>query len=145
MLTDLMRVIESRTGQPLEFQRQPNRGPMMSRINQSSFERYATELLIPHLLERHGTDPQTLTEQASLPSLTSALSNQADVRVFHNANDFILSPGGLDWLRETLGDRLTVFPDGGYLGNLWVPQVQESILDALDPGPGVRDPSAMAR
>jgi ABC-type transporter lipoprotein component MlaA/pimeloyl-ACP methyl ester carboxylesterase len=144
-LTDLMTVIEERTGQPLQVQQQPRRGPLMSRINQSSFERYAAELLVPHLIERHTANRETLTRQASLTGLSSKLSDNSSVRVFTNANDFILSSAGLAWLRETLGDRLTVFPDGGHLGNLWAPQVQQSILEALDPGKVTRDPSAMAR
>ena len=58
----------------------------------------------------------------------------SEVRVFTNANDFIVSDQGRDWLRQTFGDRLRVFPDGGHLGNLADPSVQQAILDALAPG-----------
>ncbi|MNP85317.1 hypothetical protein D3C76_1850040 [compost metagenome] len=36
----------------------------------------------------------------------------------HNADDLILGPGDLGFLRRTLGDRLTVYPHGGHCGNL---------------------------
>jgi len=131
MLADLMALVEKLTGERLQIQPQPERGALMSRINQSSFERYAAELLVPHLLERHGSDRQTLTRQASLPSLASKLQGRTDVRVITNANDFILSAEGLDWLRHTFGDRLIVFPDGGHLGNLQEAEVQQAIVDGF--------------
>jgi len=36
----------------------------------------------------------------------------------HNADDIILGPGDLGFLRKTFGDRLTVYPHGGHCGNL---------------------------
>jgi pimeloyl-ACP methyl ester carboxylesterase len=54
------------------------------------------------------------------------------VRVVANADDFLLAPEHLRWLEDTLGERLTVFPAGGHLGNLWRPEVQAAIGRALD-------------
>jgi hypothetical protein len=36
----------------------------------------------------------------------------------HNADDVILGAGDLGFLRQTFGDRLTVYPYGGHCGNL---------------------------
>lgn len=36
----------------------------------------------------------------------------------HNADDPILGPGDLGYLRRTFGSRLTVYPYGGHCGNL---------------------------
>jgi ABC-type transporter lipoprotein component MlaA len=133
MLCDLLAAIEQHTGHRLQIEPQPGRGPLLSRINQSSFERYAAEILVPHLREKHGSDRETLTRQASLTALASKLGGMSEVRVMTNANDFILSAEDLDWLRQTFGERLTVFPEGGHLGNLNDPRVQQAILDALAP------------
>jgi len=52
--------------------------------------------------------------------------------VIVNANDFLLAGGDLAWLHATFGpDHLTVFPQGGHLGNLINPKVQATIVAAL--------------
>jgi hypothetical protein len=35
-----------------------------------------------------------------------------------NADDFILTPANLEFLRRTFGDRARVYPRGGHGGNL---------------------------
>ena len=49
-----------------------------------------------------------------------------------HADDFILGQENLERMQRALGDRLTVFPSGGHLGNLYLPPVQEGIFGALD-------------
>ncbi len=50
-----------------------------------------------------------------------------------NQNDFLLPDEDLAWLKTTFAaDQLTVFEQGGHLGNLSHPAVQKAILDALD-------------
>jgi len=49
-----------------------------------------------------------------------------------NRNDFLLADEDLAWLRATFGsEQLTVFEQGGHLGNLSNPAVQKTILEAL--------------
>lgn len=133
MMMDTLAAIEERGGGRLQLQKQPNRGPLVSRINQSSFARYAEELIIPHLLTKHGSGAsnESLVEAASLTSLTGALAENDRIRILTNANDFILSEDDLRWLQQNLGSRVTVFPDGGHLGNLYLPAVQTVVLEAL--------------
>jgi hypothetical protein len=50
--------------------------------------------------------------------------------VFHNQDDFLLSEEDWSWLKNIMGRRLTVFSAGGHLGNLYVPEVQNYILEA---------------
>ena len=48
-------------------------------------------------------------------------------------NDFLLPDEDLQWLRATFQpEQLTVFEEGGHLGNLTHPAVQKAILKALD-------------
>jgi hypothetical protein len=55
-----------------------------------------------------------------------------------NRDDFLLPADDLAWLKTTFApDQLTVFEQGGHLGNLSHPAVQKAILEALE---GLRDP-----
>ncbi|NON33454.1 serine/threonine protein kinase, partial [Klebsiella pneumoniae] len=38
--------------------------------------------------------------------------------VMHNADDVILGPGDIGFLRKVFGERLTLYPHGGHCGNL---------------------------
>ncbi|MFO1501813.1 MAG: alpha/beta fold hydrolase [Verrucomicrobiota bacterium] len=83
--------------------------------------------------ERRGVAPDQLLKAAGdLRQYATPLGADGRVRVIVNRNDFLLEDADLDWLRTTLGaDRLTVFDQGGHLGNLGHPDVQQAILAAL--------------
>jgi len=54
------------------------------------------------------------------------------IRIIVNQNDFLLADEDLNWLHATFGpEQLTVFEQGGHLGNLFNPAVQKTILGAL--------------
>jgi hypothetical protein len=54
------------------------------------------------------------------------------VRVIVNENDFLLTDADLAWLHATFTpEQLTVFKQGGHLGNLSNPYVQKTIVAAL--------------
>jgi ABC-type transporter lipoprotein component MlaA/thioesterase domain-containing protein len=121
----------------------PARGLLLEEINHSSFEGYVRRLVLPHFLESgatHATE-ESLLGASGLRGLAGALASDARVRVLTNADDFLLGPDDAAWLKATLGERATVFPQGGHLGNLWMPSVQQALLDALD-GEPARDAPA---
>lgn len=64
------------------------------------------------------SDLETVIQASSLYALTDYLQQSKKISVMHNANDIILGPGDLGYLRRTFTDRLTVYPYGGHLGNL---------------------------
>jgi hypothetical protein len=71
-----------------------------------------------------------------LQTYSAGLRANPDIRVIDNQNDFLLADEDLAWLRATFPlERLTVFPQGGHLGNLTNPKVQAAILAALTPLP----------
>ncbi|GGH88754.1 serine/threonine protein kinase [Pseudomonas fluvialis] len=83
------------------------------------FDCYLSEQLIPSWRALHdGGSLAQLIEQASLYALSEYLGNSRKVAVMHNADDPILGPGDLGYLRRTFGSRLTVYPYGGHCGNL---------------------------
>ena len=57
-----------------------------------------------------------------------------------NADDFILTPANLDFLRRTFGDRARVYPRGGHGGNLEYKDNADDILRFLHAG-GEKEPS----
>mgnify|MGYP000470409389 CR=1 FL=1 len=59
-----------------------------------------------------------LVNQVSLYALEDYLKSSPKIAVMHNADDLILGPGDLGFLRRTFGERLTVYPHGGHCGNL---------------------------
>jgi hypothetical protein len=54
------------------------------------------------------------------------------IRHFANRNDFLTTPADVAWIRETLvPERVTLFPTGGHLGNLYKPEVQAEIMASI--------------
>lgn len=103
-----------------------------------TFEEYMEEYLLPLWRDRHpGADRADLIHGIGLRSLADWLARADHVFASHNADDIILGPGELDFLRATMGSRLTVWPRGGHLGNmLYRPNVahfQSLFADALPP------------
>lgn len=84
-----------------------------------NFDCYIRKQLLP-FWQKHegGTDLNQLIQQDSLYPIADYLHDSAKIAVMTNADDLILGPGDLTFLRRTLGDRLTVYPHGGHCGNL---------------------------
>ena len=59
-----------------------------------------------------------LIDQVSLYALEDYLRSSRKIAVMHNADDLILGPGDIGFLRRTFGDRLMLYPRGGHCGNL---------------------------
>jgi ABC-type transporter lipoprotein component MlaA len=140
MMIDALGAIERKGAPVLQILEQSDgaHSSLLDPINQSSFRRYGDELILPFYRERvgRGVTREDLAAQASLRTHERLLRASDLVHVFTNANDFILGDENLAWLREVAGARLTVFPDGGHLGNLHLEPIQEAILEALDGAPG---------
>jgi hypothetical protein len=71
-------------------------------------------------------------ELADAHSLTGSLPTDGRVRVFVNANDFLLPPEDIQWLIDTFGEsHVTVRPSGGHAGSMHRREVQQQIVDSL--------------
>jgi pimeloyl-ACP methyl ester carboxylesterase len=91
----------------------------MKRSTRWTFRRYLDEMLLPYWRGRvPGLDRDTLVRSASLESIGPFLAEAGHVGVMTNADDFILTPANLAFLRHTFGDRARVYPHGGHGGNL---------------------------
>ena len=112
------------------------REPVYQEILQYSYQDYFEKFAIPYYQARGLASPtaETLEKAGDLRTYDAGLRANPDIRVIVNQNDFLLADEDLAWLHATFApEQLTVFPQGGHLGNLSNPTVQKTILAALTP------------
>lgn len=63
-------------------------------------------------------DLETLIQATSLYALKDYLAGSTKIGAMHNADDIILGTGDIRFLKEHFGERFTLYPYGGHLGNL---------------------------
>jgi pimeloyl-ACP methyl ester carboxylesterase len=121
---------------------QANLGKREVEADRYGFEDYLAKFVGPQL-GAMGLTPATLKNE-TLYGLKDFLSTHREVEVFHNADDFLLRPQDIAYLQETLGNRLTLFPHGGHMGNVWYPANQKMLAQALGSGPVPEAPKPVA-
>ena len=67
----------------------------------------------------------------SFGAILDRIRDNPRVYVMHNADDVLSDRDALLALKEALGERMTLYPYGGHLGNLWYRENREHILAAL--------------
>ncbi len=93
--------------------------PYFEKAAKCNFVCYANQQLLPvWQAGNQGGSLEEMNQQASLYALEEYLKNNQKIAVMTNADDLILGPGDLTFLRNTFGERLTVYPLGGHCGNL---------------------------
>jgi ABC-type transporter lipoprotein component MlaA len=110
------------------------RNPVYQEILQYSYQDYYEKFVIPYYQARGLASPaaQTLEKAGDLRTYEAGLRANPNVRIIVNQNDFLLADIDLAWLHATFAsEQLTVFGQGGHLGNLVNPAVQKAILGAL--------------
>ena len=84
-----------------------------------SFFDYFNEFFLPYFQKRvPGLTREALIANLDLRSIEGYLKSTNKFGVMANENDFLLSKGDLDYLRQLFGNRAKVYPRGGHLGNL---------------------------
>ncbi len=112
------------------------REPMYQEILQYSYQDYFERFAIPYYQAQGLASPtaETMEKAGDLRTYDAGLRANPNIRIIVNQNDFLLTDEDLGWLHATFGPgQLTVFPQGGHLGNLSNLTVQKSILAALTP------------
>jgi phospholipid-binding lipoprotein MlaA len=118
-----------------------HRAPAFREAAEYSFMEYVHAFLLPYFARREPdiafTDEgaRRLFLNSDLHAAEPGLLGNERVHVLTNENDFLLRPDDLDWLRETFGERLILFPDGGHLGNVYREYLQDVIGDTLEDAP----------
>ena len=112
------------------------REPLYQEILQYSYQDYFEKFVVPYYQTRGLASPtQAALETAGdLRTYDAGLRANPDIRIIVNQNDFLLADEDLAWLHATFAtNQLTVFAQGGHLGNLSNLTVQKAILAALTP------------
>jgi ABC-type transporter lipoprotein component MlaA len=110
------------------------RAPLYEEIFQYSFQDYFAQFAVPYYQARGVESPtaEAIEKAGDLRTYEAGLRTNPNVRIIVNQNDFLLTDDDLAWLRSTFTpEQLTVFPQGGHLGNLFNPTVQKTIVGAL--------------
>ncbi|MBS0581113.1 MAG: alpha/beta fold hydrolase [Proteobacteria bacterium] len=97
-----------------------------------TFAEYFERVFVPYYLARRpGATRDSLVAQNRLDLIGPELSGNPDYYALTNADDLILDADELAWLRNTLGERIAVYPHGGHLGNLGERQQAADLLQML--------------
>ena len=108
-----------------------NRNSAYDEISHWSYSDYFHKLVVPYYATR-GISASQIIYEADLRNKSTPLRSNSKVRVISNRNDFLLGPSDAAWLKSTFsGKKLTMFPNGGHLGNLSSPPMRAAILEAL--------------
>jgi Alpha/beta hydrolase family len=93
------------------------------------FEDYFENLLYPYYQAYDpGLTRQQMIDESSLERIGTFLAETDRVGLVTNADDIILAPGDIDFLRRTFSTRATIFPNGGHCGNLEHKQMVAAIV-----------------
>ena len=110
------------------------RDPVYQEILQYSYGDYFEKFATPYYEDRELGTPagEAIEKGGDLRTYVAGLRANPNIRIIVNQNDFLLTAEDLAWLRATFpAERLTVFDEGGHMGNLANPIVQKSIVEAL--------------
>jgi hypothetical protein len=110
------------------------REPVYQEILKYSYQNYFDKFVIPYY-QTNGLGSLAATVLANagdLRTYEAGLRANPNLRIIVNQNDFLLADEDLAWLKTTFSPaQLTVFKQGGHLGNLSNATVQKTILDGL--------------
>src|SRR5207249_4962523 len=109
------------------------RAPVYEEILQYSYRDYFEKFVSPYYYAQVASPTaEALARAGDLRTYDAGLRANPNIRIIVNQNDFLLAEEDLAWLQATFtAEQLTVFEQGGHLGNLFNPAVQKSILGAL--------------
>lgn len=93
--------------------------PYLKRALWWRFTDYFDLMVVPYWLRKHPTHSRDdLIRLVSLESLADYLQQSDKIGLITNADEIILTEENLEFLKETFGQRATIFPWGGHCGNI---------------------------
>lgn len=103
-----------------------------------TFTEYSEKIGLPAWRIQTGepqADLASFTRRGSLAPILDQLRGNSKVQIVHNADDFLAERKSIEELKEAMGDRMTLYPHGGHLGNLWYPETKEYLLGLFKASP----------
>jgi len=94
----------------------------------TTFANYLDGIMVPYFSARDtGLNRDRLIALSSLQEIEPYLSTADHIGMITSADEIILAPGELDYLRKLFGTRATIYPRGGHCGNLAFPDTVEDM------------------
>jgi ABC-type transporter lipoprotein component MlaA len=104
-------------------------------ILEFSFIEYLYAFALPYFSKQRD-DIETVDDlfaRSSLHHIAPELRANGKVRVFANENDFLVTDEDVAWLTDLLGQQnVTFYPGGGHMGNLYLEDVQNDVMNSLE-------------
>jgi hypothetical protein len=98
--------------------------------NRTTFEDYFHQYFFPFFKRQYpGLTEDELKRDESLESIEDYLKSSSKIGLMTNADDIILAPGEIDFLRDVFGGRARIYPTGGHCGNFAYKPVLAYIVD----------------
>lgn len=111
--------------------------PYFDVTSRITFEQYVDEFLLPYIQFRDPSATRTsVLHECSLRSIARFLRGADNVAVLGTRDDPILGGDEVNFLEQTFGERLTLFPHGGHCGNFQYLPFAERMLELLRLPPG---------
>lgn len=105
------------------------------RLNEAktfSFSAYMNKILIPSLrLQGNEDAEEDIYFKGGLYSLKSYIASNDNIYLIQNQDDFLFQKSDEDFVTQSFGARRTYYPTGGHMGNLWYPQNQKDLIQAI--------------
>lgn len=118
--------------EPTKFQ---SMTPIWNKINGASFSEYVENIAYPHYKEIYpDLSFEELVAKTDLHEIEEYLRTTDKIAMVTNEDELILTPGNVEFLRETFGDRGIIYPIGGHCGNMYYERNVKNMLRFFEEG-----------
>jgi len=101
------------------------------KVGALGWEDYYSKIVAPTLASRK-VNAEALDRASNLRMREAGLTAAKNLKLVLTGNDFLLTPEDLSWFRKRFpGDRTVYTETGGHMGQLWKPEVRESMRAAI--------------
>jgi len=107
-----------------------SKGALYRDLQALSFEDYYKKIAVM-VSERDGVTEAQLEFSVDLKNREKSLKQVDNLHLVLSDNDFLLTKAELNWFKTTFAGKTTVFKQGGHLGELWRPELQEAIRSQI--------------
>jgi ABC-type transporter lipoprotein component MlaA/pimeloyl-ACP methyl ester carboxylesterase len=107
-----------------------SKGALYKDLDALSFHDYYQKIAV-QINEREGVTQEQIEFSINLQNRQDDLEDLKDLHLVLCDNDFLLNKEELNWFKETFAGKTTVFKQGGHLGELWRPELQDAIRSQI--------------
>jgi len=103
-----------------------SKGALYRDMSGLSFDDYYTKIAFP-VNQRQGASLKDIEHSIDLKNRERDLKKVKHLHLILSENDFLLNERDLNWFKANFAANTTLFDQGGHLGELWRPELQQAI------------------